>query len=128
MIAKIKTTLIITAIAVAVVGYQHYRLARLQSSVITLTSNNAQLTQSVDEQSNTIDALESNLAHTIDNNNRLAKRLGVINNHRRAQVRELNQYRGRLNEITIAKPTLIERRANVAFRRVVRELGEAVGD
>ena len=128
MIPNIKGIAIVVVVAVAIGGYQHWQLGKLRDSVVVLTANNAQLTNSVGEQSATIGTLQSSLADTIDNNNRLAERLGVIDTHRRAQVRELNQYRGRLNEIALQKPTLIEYRANDAISRVLRELAEAVGN
>ena len=124
-----KIKLIFGALAACAIafGIQEWRMNSLRGEVLILTANNSKLTYALDEQSAAMQSLQDNIQHAIDNSNRLAKELGVVESHRRHITNELSSYRGRLNAIAIKKPTLIARRANDAFGRLLRE-AESIGD
>lgn len=118
---KVKLIMVALAVGAAVIAWQDWKMSRLQNEVKTLTSNNVKLSFALNEQSAATKALQENIQQAIDSSNRLAEELGIVETHRRRITAELNSYRGRLNNVAIKKPTLIERRARTAFDGLVRE-------
>lgn len=129
MFNRMKVKLIIyaavaSAIA-AIFAYQYWQINKLQENVSILTENNVKLESAVETQKETIGQFETSLQQTIENNRVLNEQFSQANQKTEEIIQELNSYRGRLGNAALEKPTLIERRANDATDRLMREFTEA---
>jgi len=126
-----KTKLLIGAICISVIGavffLQHLQIAKLEKANNILIEQNGQLDLSLKIQDTTIMQMGSNLDSVIKSTTRLAMQINQAEAERQAITNQLNGFRGRLNNVAIKKPGLIESRANTAFADVLRDFAAATG-
>ena len=125
----IKNNLVAVALVaiLAIAGYQHWQMSKLQTTAATLTANNATLGASLKTQSATIDGLKSSIEEVIANAQALATAQADIAVASAAEIDKIDNYRGWLSDAALEDPEDIERRATAAFTDIMLEFAESTG-
>ena len=111
----------------AVIVYQFYTIKSNESTISTLSRNNAVLEQSVHDQNETVTDLERELTNAIKQSKDLSDKLLSIESKSKKQANRLNSYRNRLKNAAVKKTNLIERAANRAIDNFLLDLSKATG-
>jgi septal ring factor EnvC (AmiA/AmiB activator) len=132
MLSRIKIKIIIYLFIAAVCAWVFYKqrsdISNLKESVTILSANNAKLQVAVSKQNDTITSFESQIRHSLRNNEQLRNDIRESEKKRNEITEKFNSYRGRLYNAAIKKPSLIERRANSAIADVLQQFARETGN
>lgn len=116
--------IIVATIGSAAIAQNWY----LHHKVSDLTKDRVKLETAIQSQSESVNLLQATVSDVISVNNQLTERMSAIDNHRTVEIGKLNSFRGRLADVALAKPALIERRANDSFTDLLREFTQATAN
>lgn len=130
-----KSWIVVTVVFAALIGYiyfQKYRIDTMDSKLTmsyteigSLNNNIKQLEVEVKMQQDSIDLMRKNFDDVAKINSDLQKTIIDIREDTNNVIRDYNSYKIRLRDITIEKPTLIERRINSSTSDILREFENA---
>ena len=112
----------------SLVFFQAFRLKTIERELGRALETNARLEQAVEIQQETTEFLEREIAAVNLASRKLAARIAEAGLERQIAVKQLNDYRGRLENATLEKPELVERLANDALNRILFRIAEATGN
>lgn len=126
-----KSWIVMSIILLALVGYiylQKFRMDNMENDLYDSYSQIGNLNSKIDilekeviEQNNSIKLMKQNFDDVAEINSQLQKAIVSIREDTNNVIRDYNSYKSRLRNITIEKPTLIERRVNNSTSDILRE-------
>ena len=128
-LATTKNKIILIAVVVIAVGsiltYQRVKISKLEKNVVVLTANNSKLEDTVTEQKETITSLEAGLDNIIDSSNTLAEKIAKLEEQKQIIIQRLNDYRGKLKNEALEKPTATEHNINSYVANLLHKFDKA---
>ena len=121
-------TMIFAALGAALLaGVLLWQIRSLQEENAVLAENNGKLEVSLQNQGVAIKTLQIGLKFTLESTQDLANEMAALDEESQKTKHKLNAFRGRLEDVAIAKPGLVGDRATRAFGRVLHDFNEATG-
>ena len=107
---------------ISVFAYQEWQATKLRKSLVIVSENNAKLKIVANSQQNTISTLTGQVGEIVERSEELQQKVTGLGAEKERRVQQLNAYRGgRLSNVALEKPELVEKRATSAFVGIMHE-------
>lgn len=128
---NMKTKIISALIGILIISaasfFAYRTIVNLKEDISILQNNNAKLNTAIDTQKQTIESIEGEVSKVIKNYRNLTKKFSDNNKRTDEIIEKLNSYRGRLKNVAVKKPKLVERSINTSTIDLMQLFYEETG-